>query len=334
MLRAIEFLQELYGPITDRGGNMITTVTPNAAIDKTIICDEVERRGITRSREALAVAGGKGINVARAIFKLGGDVTATGFAGGHNGLLIRKMIEAEGIHHELLDIEDNSRMCLAIIETNTQSVTEIYDPAPMVEQEEWDQLKDTVSRLAGKSQIVTLNGSLPEGLGDDAYYELIGLMKRSNPECKVILDTSGEALLEGMRARPFMMKPNKNEMEVLLGHPLSSSRDEIEGVNEVMGRGIELVVLSLGSDGVVFGYRGEIYRVDPLSGVEVQSTVGCGDALVGGIAQKIVESGDIIEAVRYGVASATSNLTSKTQANVRREQVEEFFRHVEAKQVC
>jgi len=111
------------------------------------------------------VAGGKGINVARAIFKLGGDVTATGFAGGHNGLLIRKMIEAEGIHHELLDIEDNSRMCLAIIETNTQSVTEIYDPAPMVEQEEWDQLKDTVSRLAGKSQIVTLNGSLPGGFG-------------------------------------------------------------------------------------------------------------------------------------------------------------------------
>jgi tagatose 6-phosphate kinase len=315
---------------------MITTVTLNVAVDKTVICDEVESCGITRSREALAVAGGKGINVARAISKLGGDVIATGCAGGYNGLLVRKMIEAEGIGHELLNIEDNSRMCLTIIETNTQSVTEIYDPSPTVKQQEWEKMKGIIGRLAENSDIVTLNGSLPNGLDDDAYYDLINVIRRRNPECRVILDTSAGALREGMKAKPFMMKPNKNEMEALLGHRLCNLEDEIAAVQRVMRHGISLVVLSLGSDGVVFGCKdnGKIYRVEPLSGVEVQSTVGCGDAMVGGIAKRISESADVIEAVKYGVASATSNLTSKTQADVSREQVEEFFKHVQVNRIC
>ena len=304
---------------------MIVTVTLNAAIDKTLICHRVESGGITRAEEALAVAGGKGINVARTVFKLGGKAFATGLAGGSNGALIRDLLKQEKIDYHFVELSANSRMCLTIIEKSAQVISEIYDPSPVVQPEEWDNFKQFMSELAKKADLITLNGSLPAGLSATAYGELIFLLKKANERCKVILDTSGPALQKGVEAKPFMIKPNQEEMEILLGHSLSKREDQIKAVKTFLGEGIEVVVLSLGDQGVVFGYNQAVYGIAPLA-VTVKSTVGCGDALVGGFAHRLLEKGDVIEAVKYGVASATSNLTTKTQGDVSRTQVEEFLR--------
>ncbi len=311
---------------------MIATVTLNAAIDKTIICHQVKSGGITRAEEALAVAGGKGINVARTVFKLGGEVLATGLAGGSNGAIIRNLLEQEKIDYHLVELRDNSRMCLTIIEKCNQTITELYDPSPVVQPEEWENFKRFMSKLARKADLITLDGSLPSGLSDEAYGELIFLIRKANERCKVILDTSGQALQKGIKAKPFMIKPNRDEMEILIGHSLSDKEEQIKAVKTLLEEGIEVVVLSLGNKGVVFGYNRAVYQVDPLA-VEVKSPVGCGDALVGGFAHRFLGAGDVIEAVKYGVASATSNLTSKTQGNVSRTQVEEFSRLIKLYQV-
>jgi tagatose 6-phosphate kinase len=312
---------------------MIGTVTLNAAIDKTVICEEFHTGGITRADEALAVAGGKGINVARTIHRLGGEVVAAGFVGGLNGWIIKRMLEEEGIKHRFVEIEGNSRMCLTIIQRKNLSITEIYDPSPIVQQEDWERCQTLIRQLARKAQIISLNGSLPAGVDDYAYFHLISLIREENPNCKVILDSSGEALRKGIMAKPFMVKPNRNEMEGLFGQPLSDTESLTRAVGVLIRNGISLVVLSLGSDGLMFGFDDSVYIIPPLS-TEVVSTVGCGDALVGGIAKKLLESEDIVEAVKYGAASATSNLASKTQGNVLLKQVEEFLGRINMKQIC
>ena len=311
---------------------MIATVTLNAAIDKTLICHELEIGGITRAEEALAVAGGKGINVARSVFRLGGEVLATGFVGGANGAIIRNLLETEKIPNHFFELGGNSRTCLAIIEKCNQTITEIYDPSPMVRQDEWENFKEFMIDLAKEADIITFDGSLPAGLSDEAYCELISLVKEVNDNCKVILDSSGQALIRGIQAKPFMIKPNRDVMETLLGYPIPDKERQIKAVRALLKQGIELVVLSLGSEGVVFGYKEAIYKIEPLS-VEVESTVGCGDALVGGFAQRFLVSGDVVDAVKYGVASATSNLTSKTQGDVSQAQVNEFVTHLHSYQI-
>lgn len=303
---------------------MIITVTLNAAIDKTVFCRRLARGGITRAEEALTVAGGKGNNVARTVFKLGGDVLATGLAGGANGTIIRNLLTQEGIDHHYLEIAAHSRVCLTIIEEADQIITELYDPAPVVQAEEWDRVQKHLVTLAQNAEFITLNGSLPAGLGDEAYYELILLLKKANPRCRMILDSSGEALRKGIQARPFMIKPNRREMETLVGRALPDLDSRAKAVKMLNNQGIELVVLSVGAEGVVFGFQGSVYQIDPLA-VTPKSTVGCGDALVGGFAHKFLESGDTLDAIKYGVAAATANLTTKTQGDVEREQVVEFF---------
>lgn len=311
---------------------MIATVTLNAAIDKTLVCQELEINGITRAEEAYIVAGGKGINVARSFSRLGGKALATGFIGGANGVIIRDLLEAERLPNRFFEIRDSSRMCLAVIQKGNQTITEIYDPSPVVREEEWESFKSFISALAKKVEMISFNGSLPAGLSPDAYNDLIHLVREVNKDCLVILDTSGEALKKGIEAKPFMIKPNRSEMETLLGRPLSDEEGQVKAVRTLLEEGIDLVVLSLGDKGVVFGHSQAVYKIEPLS-VEVKSTVGSGDSLVGGFARKFLTSGDIIEAVKYGAASATSNLTSKTQGDVSPAQVEEFFTQLNVYQV-
>lgn len=304
---------------------MIITVTLNAAIDKTLICNGLKLGTITRAREVVAVAGGKGINVARSIHRLKGEVLATGLTGGDTGLIIRKKLEEEGIRHCFTKIAANSRVCLALIDEERQIITEIYEPSPVVKKEEWERFRKCIGDLVPQASFITFNGSLPDGLDSGAYYELILWCREKNPDCKVVLDTSGAALRAGIKARPYMIKPNKHEIEELCGYPLDRTEDYEAAIRRLLAEGIELVLVSLGSAGLVFGYQGSVFKIEPVSVKEVKSTVGCGDAMVGGILCKLAAGADVMTAVKYGVAAATANLATKSPGCIEASRVEELF---------
>ena len=304
---------------------MIITVTLNAAIDKTLVCKDLTLGAITRAEQALAVAGGKGNNVARTVHRLKGDVIATGFAGGTTGLIIRKMLEEEGIRHCFTEIAANSRVCLALVDEARQIVTEVYEPSPVVEEEEWQGLKKCLADLAPQASFITFNGSLPGGLDHSAYYELMLWCRKHNPECKMVLDTSGAALRTGIKARPYMVKPNKDEIEELCGHPLARDADYEQAVRQLLAEGTELVLVSLGSAGLIFGYKEAVFKVEPMRVEEVKSTVGCGDAMVGGVVSQLAAGADVMTAVKYGVAAATSNLSTKSPGCIDPDQVGKVY---------
>ena len=304
---------------------MIITVTLNAAIDKTLVCHGLTLGAITRADQALAVAGGKGVNVARSIHRLKGDVIATGFAGGDTGRIIQKLLAAEGIQHRFTEIAANSRVCLALVDEERQIVTEVYEPSPVVEKEEWESFRKCLGDLAPQASFITFNGSLPRGLEPSAYYELMLWCRKNNPECKMVLDTSGAALRAGIKARPYMVKPNKHEIEELFGCCLDRDEDYAEVVRKLLAEGIQLVLISLGSAGLIFAYQGSVFKVEPLNVENVKSTVGCGDAMVGGVVRQLAAGADVMTAVKYGVAAAASNLTTKSPGCIDAGQVEGLY---------
>jgi|SRR5690554_604211 len=312
---------------------MILTVTLNAAIDKTLVCNGLELGSITRAHEALAVAGGKGINVARSIHRLKGEAIATGLAGGATGSIIQKLLAEEGIKHRFTEIAANSRVCLALIDEQKEMVTEVHEPAPVVAKEEWARFQQLLGDLAPEASFITFNGSLPRGLEPSAYDELMGWCRKYNPDCKLVLDTSGAALRAGIKARPYMIKPNESEIRDLCGNHLAGVGDYVPAVRKLLAEGIELVLLSLGSAGMVFGYQAVVYQTEPIIVKDVKSTVGCGDALVGGVVRKLEEGADVLTAVKYGVAAATSNLTTISPGCIDLNQVEGLYPEVRIKSI-
>ena len=176
---------------------MITTVTLNVAIDKFYLVDQFETGKVTRVRECVATAGGKGLNVARIVSLLGEQVTAAGFIGGHSGRYVEEILQNSGIQSDFTHVDGESRSCINITDKNEKS-TELLEPGVTVIERDIKTFFEKYRRLIDRSEVVTLSGSAPSGCGADIYGKLILLAKQGGK--KVLLDTSGENLRRGINA--------------------------------------------------------------------------------------------------------------------------------------
>ncbi|ULL18105.1 1-phosphofructokinase [Paenibacillus sp. H1-7] len=293
---------------------MITTVTLNAAIDKTYYLPSFPLGRVSRVHRMYAEPGGKGINVARVISLLGYPVTATGFLGGHNGDWIRTTLDRQGIAHDFAAIEGESRLCLNMIDESNGVSTEVLEPGPVVSEQAMEKLAATVERLAARSQIVCFSGSLPGGVPVSYYAELIGIVKKAG--AIAFLDTSGEALRSGVKGNPYFIKPNEDEIVQLLGAKFdadsSAAKQSLqEQLAKLHEQGIPAVSVSLGAQGSLCSFEGSVYRaVAPR--IDAVNTVGCGDAYVAGMAIGTARELPALERIAYATAVGTANaLTDK-----------------------
>ncbi|MDK2784581.1 MAG: tagatose 6-phosphate kinase [Bacillota bacterium] len=309
---------------------MILCVTLNAAVDKTYIVEGFRAGEIFRVKEVQVLPGGKGINVARAIRVLGGDVLATGFIGGHNGAFIEERLAAEGIPSDFVQIPAESRLTVSIIDPINSSETGLYEQGPAVCAEDWERFKEHFAVLLEKAEIAILSGSLPRGLAADAYAELIEMARGTG--CSVILDTSGEALKTGLAAHPWLIKPNRSEAEGLLERPLEGVSAVVEGIKKLLADGQEAVAISLGKDGVIGGCGYGIWRVRAPQ-VHAASSVGAGDAFVAGFTLAWLRKGDFAEALRYGTACAAASVTRVGAGMLSPSDVEYLSRTIKAEKI-
>jgi 1-phosphofructokinase/tagatose 6-phosphate kinase len=194
---------------------MIVTVTMNAALDRTLTVPNFQRGQRHRASGGLTLAGGKGINVARALKGLDVPVVATGLVGGLTGTRIVEQLTGEAILNDFVRIADESRTSTAVVDPTSSSYTEINEWGPHVEPEELDMLREKLRYLATAADVVIFAGSLPRGIEDDFYGDLIReLNKRS---IQTVLDAEGEPLRMGTAAEPFLVSPNQREAESLVG---------------------------------------------------------------------------------------------------------------------
>jgi 1-phosphofructokinase/tagatose 6-phosphate kinase len=214
---------------------MILTVTLNAAIDRTVAVPNFRLGHRHRAVESRTVAGGKGINVARAIGLLGRPVIATGFAGGPTGNRVLEQLRKEAVLTDFMTIAGDTRINLAVIDPTSGEQTEINERGPAVSPEEVERFVGRLGYLAGGARLCVLAGSLPPGAPDDLYARLVAELRERDVE--VILDADGEPMLAGIRAGASLVTPNELEAEELVGQEFSDRDDVVNGLTELVRLG-------------------------------------------------------------------------------------------------
>lgn len=273
---------------------------------------------INRVETVRALAGGKGNNVARAAAALGSSVLVTGFAGGTNGRFICERLAADGIPADYLSISQESRVCLAIPGSDGGHSTEILEPGPVISPAEAMAFKAKFRALVARAEVVAFSGSLPRGLEPGYYADLIRIARDAG--CRTILDTSGEPLRLGIAAHPDVIKPNREELELLLARPLVDARDVARAIRKLAPE-VGLVLASLGDEGAVAATTDAVWyaRVPPVKAV---NPVGSGDAMVAAVAVALAANMSIESALALAVAAGAANALTLGAGQVRLADVE------------
>lgn len=301
---------------------MILCVNANAAIDRTVLVSPFRLNKIHRPQGVLALPGGKGCNVARALKRLGEMPVVTGWAGGHAGRFIEGGLQREGIQADFVQTGFESRTCLSILDPQNETLTEIYEKGEAVPADKVEALLEQFGAFIGNYDAVTLSGSLPEGVPDDFYARLIAMAREAG--VPVLLDSSGEALRRGLAARPHLVKPNRKEFGDLAGGEFHSVSDYIKPLIALSLRYDTIVALSLGAEGALATRGREVWRARSPQ-VAVRSAVGSGDCMLAGLAYGLTRDFPLAEMLKYGVAAGTANALQLGAGNFAMDDFEEML---------
>ncbi len=289
--------------------NHILTVTLNPAVDKIVLVKKfIHGEDFSGERIGLS-AGGKGINVSRALKILGGEAVATGLIAGSAGDYIKGELKKENIRNDFLEINGETRINLTIIDKTTGKITRVIKRGPRVDETDLARFRKKFIALLKNCSYAVFSGANANGLTDSVYRELIEIAKNKN--VKTVLDTRGKALLSALKAKPFLIKPNREEAGYILRRKLNSLLKVKEAVRYLLGYGIKIVIISMGDRGAVAGEGNEILFAS-LPRLKGKNSVGCGDALVGGFLFSHSRRESFRDCIKTAVAAgAASVLTSK-----------------------
>lgn len=309
---------------------MIATVTLNPSLDEYIMVDglmvEETNRWVGRRR----YAGGKGIDVSRAIHEMDGVTIAYGFIGGPNGRLLEILLDEEGVLFQFTPIDQETRTNFIIVDTQTKHQTLIGAPGPKISKRELERLCRKLKEARPSPDMLAIGGSVPQGVPVSIYNDMI--MDAKNRGIRTILDVSGQWLAEGLKAKPYLIKPNVHESEELLGRELPTEEAIIKAAFDLLDTGVEVVVISRGKDGIIAATDHSVYKSIPPS-VKVRSAVGAGDCTVAGLALRLSRNEPLIEACRLAVAMGTAAVLTPGTELCRRADVERLLSKVRVEEI-
>ncbi|MGK7394799.1 MAG: 1-phosphofructokinase family hexose kinase [Candidatus Cyclobacteriaceae bacterium M3_2C_046] len=304
----------------------IVTITLNPALDKSAAVEKLIPDKKLRSSNVRFEPGGGGINVSRALKKLGGKSLAIYTKGGHTGQYFKDLLSEEDIHQFTIDIEDQTRENLMIVETSSDQHYRFGMSGAQLSESEKDKTLDILRNLDPKPAIMVASGSLPPGLPGDFYGELAKIAKEHG--AKFILDTSGEALEKGANEGVYLLKPNLGELSRLAGVE-SVEMDMVEKLaRDIIHNGnCEVVVVSLGPGGALLVTE-DFKEHIPSPTVHKKSVVGAGDSMVAGLVLSLARGKSLREMVRYGVATGTAATMTAGSELCRKEDADNLYQWI------
>lgn len=291
---------------------MIVTVTLNPAVDKNVEIGRVVMGDINRARAASNLAGGKGINVAKILRQFHLPVATMGFLGGYSGRMIEDSMMKLGVECHFTRTKGDTRTSVNIL-TDDGYVTEILEPGPAISEKELANFLKEFEYCLETGDMFVLCGSVPVGVPLTIYADLI---KRCREEGrKVILDTSGEFLREGVKAKPYLIKPNRKELEYLVGRKLPDRDSIIEEAQKLVAGGIEKVVVSMGTQGLLYVDADNVL-FESARKVKTVNTVGCGDSVVASLCMSEVSHESPELAMKKAIALSAANASTQEIAMI------------------
>lgn len=312
---------------------MIITVTLNAALDKTLEVPNFKPGRRHRSIDQTAMPGGKGVNIARAIKRLGQPVIATGLAGGATGNRILEALNDEAILNAFVRIREESRTNTAVLDPTTGLQTEINERGPLVSGQELEIFREKLMYLAKGASICVFAGSLPRGVDQDVYAGLIRGVRKLG--VAAIVDTEGEPLRLAVRSEPDVVSPNEVEAEELVGHEFNDDDDRARAVAEIVRLGAREAIMTV-PDGclgrVIESGSPVLYRVR-VAELESQSRIGSGDAFLAGYVAARYMGRSPVDCLRYGVACGAESTQHIGAGILDPTKVERLLDEVSAQQI-
>lgn len=309
---------------------MIYTVTLNPALDKTVEIPGMALDTVNRITSMRTDPGGKGINVSKVIAKLGGESCAVGILGGESGRTLLAALERDGLRTHFRFVEGQTRTNLKIIDRALHTNTDINEPGLTVSPADLDALLRDLLGMVREGDIVVLAGSLPQGAPQDTYRVWTAACREKG--ARVCLDADGVLLAEGLKAAPYLIKPNEDELSRLVGHRLTDTDELIAEGRRLLKGGVTRVVISLGEHGALYLRRNEVLYAEGLS-VPVGSTVGAGDSVVAALAYADSLGMSDEDAVRLSTATGAANVMCSGTQPAEREAVEKLLPQVKIRRI-
>lgn len=283
---------------------MIVTLTPNPSVDRTVAVDALVRGAVLRATGSRVDAGGKGVNVSRALVAHGVATTTVLPCGGAEGHQLAGLLGTEGVVVRAVPVAGAVRANVSVVEPDG-TVTKLNEPGPSLSPEELATLLDATCVAAAGADWVVASGSLPPGAPDDLYAGLVARLGREVPHVRVAVDSSGGALAAALAAGPDLVKPNREELEEVVGVPLTTVGEVLDAAGSLLSRGAGAVLASLGADGALLVQPdGAWFAEAPVDAP--QSAVGAGDATLAGFLAAGGRGPEaLLEAVAWGAAAVT-----------------------------
>ncbi|MEG0249966.1 MAG: hexose kinase [Peptostreptococcus sp.] len=292
---------------------MILTITPNPSVDISYKIDHLLIDDVNRCSNVRKTAGGKGLNVSRVLKQLGANVEATGFIGGVLGDFIIGELDALGIENSFIHTDSNTRNCIAILHDGNNQ-TEILEQSEAIDSKYETIFERDIVNIMGDKTIITCSGSLPVGISENFYTDIINISKTMNK--KIIVDTSGKQLEKVLLndVKPFAIKPNTDEVrDLLIKNDTGFNKNTKIDVNNISSilrnklfDGIELILVSAGGNGGYFKYKEDVFKID-IPKVEAVNPVGSGDSTVAGLAYGLSKASSVEESVKVAMTCGILN---------------------------
>lgn len=308
----------------------IATVTLNPAIDQTVRVDNFQLNSVNRVQSVRLDASGKGVNVASFLADYGHKTAVTGYLGQANVDIFEQFFLTKHIDDYFVRIPGQTRINVKVVDEVNQQTTDINMPGQAPPQEAMPKLLDTIEKLASSCSWFVLSGSLPPEMPATMYATIIARLKQRKKH--IILDTSGDAFKEGIQAGPTIVKPNIQELQHLIGHALTSRTEIQQAAHQLLSHDIELVVVSMGSEGAMLVEQATALYVTPPN-VVVKKTFGAGDAMVAGLVTARIEGLNLADCGRLATALATGAIVHRGYDLPDRETLWHYFHQASVEQL-
>jgi len=293
---------------------MIICLGTTPAVQRVMVFKKLELGEVNRAVEVHQDIAGKSVNVAKVLAALQKPVLASGFVGGQRRDFIRQQLDQRGINHDFVTVVAQTRLCVTILDQAAGTITELVEESQGVEETAWDELLAKVAKRPDAKMLI-LSGTLAGGARPGFYRQCI-----ESSQLPAIVDTQGQVMLESLKARPLVAKPNRKELGVALGLSVDSDSSLQHAMIELIGMGAKNAVITLGADGAM-AFDGKEFWYVTSPKVSALNSVGSGDAFTAGLAAGLVDGQTLAEACRLGAACGAANALTLMAGEVRAEDV-------------